>query len=429
MRGGNETKGKEMKERSFMLGIPLNEEDITDPDLVVERLKAAEGIQVRTDLLEDGKIMIQADCLGDTYMMEVWAEEFAIPEFYRVQHFFPDVDFEAIRTAKVALVTSMEFGDDPLASYHAQLKFIEAMLPDKLAVLDESSEKLLSPLWVTLAANSHIHPSPNYIFTVQAVGGDQEQVWLHTHGLNRCGIPELEILDANTENYQSQYHAIVNAASRLLEMEMPEPKEPLYLGRLSETVDLVVTFVPWEEAVEAYAPDKLGGKLDRRESHNGNSCVIYIYPTYEDYENKNYQSLSLFDEILAENPLYWLSNQETDRMKALALERVEYMKKAFADKDNQILVKVGLVVDPEHRSEENEKEHIWFELLSINDTGFQASLTQEPYFIEGLHEGAIRDCAYEEITDWLIFAPQARISPDDVYLLEGMPTRFNDELN
>lgn len=418
-----------MKEKSFMLAIPLREEDIMDPEQVVKRLEAAEDIQVRTSFFRDGQMIVQADCLGDTYTMEIWAEEFFLPDFYRIQHFFPDMDFEAVRTAKAALVTAMEFGDDPLASYHAQLKLVDAMVPDKLAVLDDSSEKLLSPLWVSLAASSHIHPSPNYLFTVQAVGGEDGQVWLHTHGLNRCGISELEILDSDRENYQSHYHVIANSASRLLETEELKPGEPLYLGRLSEDAGLVITLIPWEEAVEAYDEKKLGGKADRTESHNGNTSAIYVYATPEDYEAGRYQPVSIFDEFLAENPLYWLSNKETDRMKALAMERLDYMKKAFLEGNAQILVKVGLIVDEEYRSDDNDKEHIWFELLDVGEEDFQARLTQEPYYIEGLHEGDVNRYRYQQITDWLIFTPEARISPDDVYLMKEMPVNYNNDLN
>ena len=418
-----------MKEKSFMLGIPLSEGDLSDPEQILHRLEKAEGIQLRTGFLEDGQLILQADCLGDTYTVNAWVAEFSLPEFYRVQHFFPDMDFEAVRTAQLALVTEMEFGEDSLASYHAQLKMIDAMLPDKLAVLDDSAEKLLSPMWVSLAASSQIPPSPNYLFTVQAVGEEDGQVWLHTHGLSRCGIPELEILDSDRDNYQSHYHIIANGASRLLEMEEIQPKEPLYLGRVSEDVELVITLVPWQEAVERYEGNKLGGRQDREESHNGDSCAIYVYATPEDYEAGIYRPVTIFDEILAENPLYWLSNKETDRMKALALERLSYMKRAFLDEKNQILVKVGLLVDEEFRSEENNKEHIWFELLELGEEDFRARLTQEPYYVEGLHEGDENRYSYDQITDWIIFTPEIRISPDDVYLMEEMPSCYNDSLN
>ena len=419
------------KVKSYMLGIPLSEDDIIDPQAVVERLKNAEGIDLRTELFEDGKIVIQAGCLGDVYTMEVWPEQFTVPEFYRVQHIFPDMDFEALKTANCVLVTAMEFDDDPQASYHAQLKILDAMLPDKLGVLDDSAEKILSPMWVSLAASSDIHPSPNYIYTVQAVGGEDGQVWLHTHGLNRCGMPELEIIDSNSETYQSHYHIISNAASRLLEEEVPAPKAPLYLGRLSDSVDLVITLVPWEEAVTKYDDKLLGGRNDRENGHNGNTSCIFLYPNEEYFKKGDYRPVMMYDDILADNPLYWLSSSETARMKALAAERLPYMKRAWEDGNVKILIKVGLQVDEAYRTEYNDKEHIWFELLKLCDDGahFEAQLTQEPYYVDGLHEGSVGEYGFDEITDWLIFAPEFRISPDDVYLIEAFPTSYNNALN
>ena len=436
-----------VRERSFMLGIPLREADITDPKQVIARLQAVEDIGLRTSFLEDGKIHIQADCLGDTWMMEVWATDFTVPDFYRTQHSFPDVVFEGLKMAEAALVTSMEFGEDPLASYHAQLKLLDAMLPDKLAVLDDSSEKILSPMWVSLAASSDIHPSPNYIFTVQAVGGGEDQdgqVWLHTHGLARCGIPDLEIIDSRTGTYNDHYHIIASAASRLLESDAVKPKQPMFLGRLSEDVDLVITLVPWEEAVTHYKEDLLGGKADRKESHNGNTCCIFLYPDEEHFKRGEYRPVSIYDDLLADNPLYMLSNRETARMKALAAERLSYVKRAWEEglgnasggaesgkgkADLVVLVKIGLQVDEKYRSEDNEKEHIWFQLTRLDEDGFEAQLTQEPYYIEGLHEGHIGRYTFDQITDWIIFAPEYRISPDDVYLMEAFPESYNDALN
>ena len=41
-----------------------------------------------------------------------------------------------------------------------------------------------------------------------------------------------------------------------------------------------------------------------------------------------------------------------------------------------------------------------------------------PYYVSGVHEGYECEFGPEDLTDWLIFTPERRISPDDVYLLE-----------
>ena len=38
--------------------------------------------------------------------------------------------------------------------------------------------------------------------------------------------------------------------------------------------------------------------------------------------------------------------------------------------------------------------------------------------VSGMHAGDVGTYPYEDITDWLVFTEERRISPDDVYLLE-----------
>ena len=50
--------------------------------------------------------------------------------------------------------------------------------------------------------------------------------------------------------------------------------------------------------------------------------------------------------------------------------------------------------------------------------GVGGCVSKCPYYIEGLHAGYVGTYDCSQITDWLIYTPQRRISPDDVYLLE-----------
>ena len=44
-----------------------------------------------------------------------------------------------------------------------------------------------------------------------------------------------------------------------------------------------------------------------------------------------------------------ISTEETQRMKALAYERISYMLKAAQKSENKILIKIGLDIDEEFR--------------------------------------------------------------------------------
>lgn len=408
-----------MKEKSYMLAVPEKEQDLMDLEGMLSRLAQAEGIRVLSENMDSDIMKLDLIVEEDQCQVEIYPTGFELPEMYRIQHFFPDVDIESLQRAETGLAVEMIYGEDPLSAYHAQLRIIHALLPDKLAIFDDSSEKILSGQWAALAASSKIPPAPRYIYTVQAVSGEDDIVWLHTHGLNRCGLPELEILDSSKDVYQSHYSVIETMANRMLEFEEPlEPMEPLFLAHMTKEISLISTLVPWNQAVEHYDEHMLGGKTDRMESHNGNTSAIFVYPTYEDFQEGQYAPLSIYDEYLQDNPLYMVTTKETERMKALAAERIEYMKQTLGCEDNHILVKLGLEVDDEHKTEDNFREHIWFELLDIKENVLTAKLTQEPYYIASLHEGYTGDYGLDEITDWMIYTPERRITPDDVYLME-----------
>lgn len=409
-----------MREKSYMLAVPGKNEPQSRMELL-RRLKSAPDFRVISADAEGAEesVALTIEYTGERYRAMLYPAEFEMPQLYCCQHLFPDVDIEAMEEAREGLAVELTFREDALASYHLQLKLIHAALPDAIAVIDDSSEKILSGHWVTLAAVSSVPPAPRYIYTAQAISGDEPIVWLHTHGLNRCGLPELEVLNSTKDTYNSHYNILETMANRLLDLdEELEPGEPLYLARLTDTVALMTTLVPWKEALEMYDDTMLGGIEDRSEGHNGNTCAIFTYRSKKDYEEGKYSPLSIYDEILGNNPIYWISTPETERMKALAAERVHYMLRALDNKENHILIKIGLTIDEEYQEENNTKEHIWFELLKAEDGKLTAKLTQEPYYISGMHQDDKGTYTLDDLTDWIIFTPERRITPDDVYIMD-----------
>lgn len=414
-------KEKTVKTKSYLLGVPVNESDVMDIKGIFQRLEAASDFSLISHRMsEEGTVVLQISYQEETYEAEFCPQDFTLPELFRTQHLFHDVDVQQIEQREVGVAVDMLFGEHPLQSYHLHLKLMDTILPDKLAVFDYSSEKILSGKWVGMAAKSAVAPAPRYIHTAQAVGGENGQVWLHTHGLNRCGMTELEILNSQQDTYQRHYQVIEGMANRLLETEAPfVPKEEvMYLAQLAEDISLMTTLIPWEEAVSLYDDDLLGGKNDREESHNEYTSAIFVYASAEDYDQRRYQPVAIYDDLLEGNPMYMVSNAETARMRALARERISCVYTAFPEEKNKILLKIALEVDEEHRTEDNCHEHIWFALQEISGDQFTAELTQEPYFVKDMHTGSIGTYGVKDVTDWIIFAPESRISPDDAYLLD-----------
>ena len=157
-------------------------------------------------------------------------------------------------------------------------------------------------------------------------------------------------------------------ANRLLDLgpkDLPEYGEPFFLAYVTQDIPLVVTLVPWADAVEHYPETMTGGKADREEGHNENTCAVFVYPSEESVDQGEYSSLDIYDALLQDNPIYMITTSETNRMRALAAERLPFFTAAFADKRNQLLGKFSLLIDEEYRTEDNCREHIWFEILDI----------------------------------------------------------------
>ncbi len=194
----------------------------------------------------------------------------------------------------------------------------------------------------------------------------------------------------------------------------------------------------WEEALKDLPENILGGLGDRDEANNVHAEPSGILFAVED---GNMISPEIYASTLAENPIYYITNEETERMSALAKERFasfenvfrrerkepekkSFLKKMFGAKEEEapgwsFLVKLGglTVDDPETGSE---KEHLWFDVLSVEQGGsITGKLLNQPYWISGLNEGDVNTYPLDVLTDWLIYSPDSTYTTDSVYMLEN----------
>lgn len=273
---------------------------------------------------------------------------------------------------------------------------------------------MLPAKWVNMAATSKVLPSSKDLFNVQAVTDPNGEVWLHTHGLCRAGISELEILDSNQEVYQQHYNLIITYAMYLIDRkERDYYYQGAYIGNLINGEPVVVTSIPWTKGIGEYKKIKLGNTKDRKNGHNSKTSIIFLYTSEEEEKNHILKKVSIYNEYWGQNPLFFFSDEETERMASLARERFSYVKEAIKDKDNQVLLKIGLPL-----KKKGKFEHIWFELLEIKGKKFKAKLTQEPYDIKNMHTGDEAWYTIDDITDWIIYTKTAAVNPSNAYLLE-----------
>lgn len=415
------------KELSDAMIIPKDDSVLDNLETLVKKLALQPFISViSTTLQEDNSYKILLEYKGETFEFFTAVEDFQLPELFRIGHDFTENEIAVMESAKRGLISQMFFGKNNCESYQLQIKLLCAMVEEPAGIVDFSGEKMLSGRWAKLAAQSEVPPGPDYLYTVQAVSDKEGKVWLHTHGLHRCGGINLEIIDSDKDNYAGQAVILYTLAERIISKgEFIKEYEPIYVVQLTPDVPIVATWVSWHRAVNFYADDIMGGRKDRLEGHNKNTGVVYIYQSQEDCDSRKISHVCAYNDLYDANVMQMITTEETERMKRLALERIGYMVSLFEDRENfeqlVVLAKVGLEVDDEFKDGDM-KEHIWFEVKDINaeNKTFEGELTQEPYYVSALKTGDMRTCAFEEITDWAVYADGEKITPDSVYkLTEG----------
>lgn len=404
---------------SYLIAIPKSGYVHLSDDMR-DRVESIENLEVKDWTLPDddepGHMVVVYD--DEEYEVGFYFGEFALPEMFSHQgYYFTDDEMVTVQEADRALTMFMEFGADSKKSYHLQLKLLVAMVSDLVAIMDESAERLVCGRWARLAAESSIVPGPESLFMVQAVAGDDDEVWLHTHGLNRCGLYELEIVDSDKDHYNNHYSLLNTLACHLLDgNKYYHPWESFHIGMLNDKRPVVATYVPWTEGLKEYEYLTLGGVNDRKGKggHGGHTALVFLYKDEDDEANGRLSKVSEYNDAWSENTLFFISTEETLRMSALARERfglVRYM----ANKKCDIIVKIGLKTDTAETSDE--REHIWFRLIEIDEERFRAQLIQEPYNVSNMHEGDEDWYTIDDVTDWTIYLEDFSVTPNTAYML------------
>lgn len=405
------------EEMSYMIAA-VKDQELNLIDGIFERVEVIENIEIKEkrDLTENEPGYIKLVYEDEEYEVGFYPSEFHLPEVYlNTSYYFSSSEVESIRKATNALTVFMKFNKNPKKAHHLQLKLIEAMVPDLIVLMDESAEKIFPSAWVKMRVKSTIVSSAKDLFTVHAVSSEDGKVWLHTHGLCRCGTTELEVLESDVENYKNHYNLLATFASYLLDKidEFDVEKESAYIGLLINGQPVVATCVSWTKALKEYKKLSLGNVEDRQEGHNSKTSVIFMYKSENDERYKKYTKVSDYNELWGDNPIFFISSEETDRMKALALEYFDLMKEASKNEENHVILKLGIPF-----GNDGELEHIWFELVEFNGDKFRAKLLQEPYNVQELQEGDEAWFTIDSVTDWTVYTPKFQINPDNVYLFE-----------
>jgi hypothetical protein len=407
------------KPYSYILGILKNEDDILPYDDLIKRLAENDEFQVDIKNINNEYCQGTINYKSKQYQVEFYEDDFQYDKTFRIVHPINEEDFQKIKDSKKCIVTGIIFTENNIDSFHFQLKLISTLIPKLLGIYDNSAILFHAGKWVKMAAKSLIQPNPDYMYTIHIVNDEKandSSVWIHTHGLNRCGSVEIEILNSDMENYEYHETVIQIISNNIITKHfLPESEDGFYIGS-----NIVGTWIPLDEALKEFPSDIPGNQKDRKDELHQNSAVIYIYLSEPNFHSQKYSHISEINDELKENPVFYISSEETARMRGLAIERWEYVVSSFDEqKHNKILMKFGLLVDKEYNiKNENSLEHLWFEVVELDKNKIVGILLNSPYYISRMHENDKISLDKSLVTDWVIYTPFGEITPDNIYLLE-----------
>lgn len=303
----------------------------------------------------------------------------------------------------------------PTEDYRLQLQLCEAISRDwSPAVYDASSFEYRVPEEIRHLLGSKTPPGTRCLYTIHQVREEsddpaQELYWLHTHGLERAGLPDLELFDVPQNLVHAACELIDAVADLWIRYAIPDPQSPFSVGR-----NLMLAWRPWQAVVSEFDRSKAGGWDFRREEygHSGDRAVlVHPYPA-PSHQRKWRPPIEVLHQICGLDTTFYVSTDETERMSNLARERWGTFGLLFASHpspDWRFAVKLSYPFP----GESQRREHLWFEVCGLKPGRIEAKLVSEPVHVKNLTVGEVNWHEFRRLSDWRILTPEGIYDPSN----------------
>lgn len=325
---------------------------------------------------------------------------------------------EKWKKSKYTIVLELKFKEDVPADtcYTKQLLILDIINPNYVVMFDMSAQKVISAKWVKMLLEDNLLPLNDYLFSVHtSYDSENNDLWLHTHGLNRCGSIELEMLGLTKESTEN-LNILTSIARKFIEEGTSSQNEPIKAGYSSNEY-LNYVWRPWEESIKIYAKKGLFKKSqgflgcleDRDIYHSFPSGVLFAY-------KNNKIEKPIVNSLLLKNGLAcFFTNRETEKIIATAKVRINHLFKIFEKHGEEFkyLVKVGI-----KHGDQDDREYLWFNIDCINSESnkLRGTLLNSPYHVENMKQGETYTVNKEDISDWNIYtSDNTYFNADNIY--------------
>lgn len=348
---------------------------------------------------------------------------------------YPEPDELSACRWVVGLETMLDVSD-PLASLTSLVRLAASMRDDTPVVLDASCmtwhrRTELNEIFL----NADVAPPAEVLWVIHAVYGDAvgdedaSDLWLHTHGLWRCGKPELEMLAVPRDRNGPAAGLINDVAEWLLEAAVPEPGEPLEIGS-----GLRISLQPWQVVVpqlERGLPGSMDDRPDDDGNHTGARAVICAERPRGVFRKHWLWPEDVVRKLSSDEGTVYRSRRATQRQAAVAQATWDELATAFVKLSKAtpapdakpaavVLLKAGFVTDSSRGGSDANCEHLWFEVIRFDRHRAQAKLVNQPLDVQELKLGDVRWIERDSISDWCVLSAAGRFEPKDIARLWRM---------
>lgn len=323
------------------------------------------------------------------------------------------------------------------------MRFIAKLVPDCPAILDVNCERWLShdvidKNFFNQIDGVIIDPPEDVLWLVQVIGHKESKTaWVHTHGLWRCGNPELEMLQVPIKKVPQACELINTIAERLLEERPPDTDSDMQIGPQMD-----ITFQPWQKIAPLLAPNLPGSMTDRTDesdnTHTGVRAVICssISSSKSPKKCKTYpvdvikilsrNEVALFPAIRVADRLADLARaawptlvHEFNTLPKQLLRTNKQLK--ISDKIHPVGCLIKACLTPESDPAKS-PEHLWYIVYKFEDDRAQAQLIQNPLLEYLPSELALIWIDLKSISDWSVVTHYDSYGPSQ---LEEISETFN----
>lgn len=308
--------------------------------------------------------------------------------------------------------------DDPL-SHFANLMWVLGSLPFEIhsicdlptgrwfskdvlhrIFIDETVEPQEEILWITrlIEAPENVEPEDRWL-------------WLSTHGLNRCGKSELELLGVGGTFVNEALQLIDGLASLTFETPLPAAGNVISVGP-----ELTVSISTCDDAIKKLLPEMPGhGTRDI-------PSAVITSPSGDSLSPQlALQILQGGSTAIAK------SVRSTNRRAALAKKGwrlfLDVAKQIGASEHAACLVQVPFTHTEE---EDSPTEYLWFTVVGMEKETVVAELAHTPTFATSISSGHSETFGIDDITDWLVMTPIGPLDPSDLEAIEMFKNQMQD---